>query len=92
VENFCGLGWFREQIQEMILSVYVNTMTGRASNTTHFAILSHPGKTNGSAHISGLLVEQLELWSNLFTGSALDGSPLRQELVGCFKKSKKTAI
>jgi hypothetical protein len=38
------------------------------------------------------MVERLELSANFFTCSASDGSPLRQELKGCFKKAKKTAI
>jgi hypothetical protein len=83
---------FEEFRQEIILSVCANIKSAKPSTTaTPHANYSH--RTNRkSTNLPNNMVERLELSANFFTGSALDGSSLLQELEGCFKKSKKTAI
>jgi hypothetical protein len=76
----------------IILSFYANAKPTIASVAAVFHS-NHPHRTiHKSIILPKSMVERLELSANFFTCSALSGSSLSQELEGCFKKPKKTAI
>jgi hypothetical protein len=77
-ENFRGPRRFGEHEHSDLLSIYANTIAGKASGTAHLRLSLHSGKIKIFGCSVTLLVERLELWSNFFTCSALSELSLRQ--------------